>query len=158
MNLTDLKWPPEPTVAAVIEKDDKFLIVEEESDGLIVFNQPAGHLEANETAIDAIIRETLEETAWHFTPTAIVGIYFYTSPLTGITFQRICFTGNVTKHEPNQALDKGIIQTLWLTREELFNRSEKLRSPMVLKCIDDYLANKRLPLNLITDLRILNTK
>ena len=147
-----LEWPPHITVAAVIEHEGKFLIVEETADGRVVYNQPAGHLEPNESLIAAVSRETLEETGWHFTPTAIVGMYFYKGG-NGITYQRICFTGNTTDQSSSKPLDSNIIQALWLSREELVQRSDKLRSPMVLQCIDDYSANQHYPLELITDLR-----
>lgn len=146
-------WPPHITVAAVIHRDNKFLMVEENSDNRIVYNQPAGHLEPNETPLSAIIRETLEETAWYFVPKAIVGFYLYRSPENNITYLRICFTGEVSHQEAVQKLDVGIIRTLWLSRQELKDKTEKLRSPMVLKCIDDYLANQHYPLDLITDFR-----
>lgn len=149
-------WPPEITVAAVIERDNKFLLVEEESDGRIVLNQPAGHLDPGESLATAAQRETLEETGWNFTPTKIIGIYFYQSKQSGTTYMRTCFSGTLGTHT-EQPLDKGIIRTVWLTREEIITQENKLRSPMVLKCIDDYLAKKSYPLELITDLRLLET-
>ena len=144
-----MEWIPHITVAAVIEKEQRFLLVEEESDGLIVFNQPAGHWDPGETLIEAAIRETLEETAWHFKPEAIVGLYAYTSPLNQITYLRLCFCGPVYDHQPQQSLDTGILRTVWLTREEVCQKNN-LRSPMVLQAIEDYLNDKRYPLSLLT--------
>jgi len=140
-------WKPHATVAAIIEKDSKFLMVEEICNGAKVINQPAGHLDDNETLIDAVIRETLEETAWHFNPTNITGIYQWKSTRKNQTFLRVCFTGNCTHYEQNQALDTGILQTLWMTRPEI--EQANLRSPMVMKVLDDYLAGHRYPLNLL---------
>lgn len=145
-------WPPHISVAAVIERQGKFLIVEENVEGYIVFNQPAGHLELDESLIAATIRETLEETGWRYQPAYIIGIYFYTSPH-GITYQRVCFTGQCELQESPSPLDPTIIRTHWLTRDEISAKEPQLRSPMVLRCIDDYLEKKRFPLNLITDLR-----
>jgi ADP-ribose pyrophosphatase YjhB (NUDIX family) len=145
-----MDWTPHVTVAAVIESEQGFLLVEENSDNMIVFNQPAGHWDAGETLIEAAIRETLEETAWHFVPQAIVGIYTYTSEINQITYLRICFCGTVTTHEPHRPLDTGVMRAVWLTREQLLQ--QKLRSPMVLRCIDDYLAGIRYPLSLLTAL------
>jgi NADH pyrophosphatase NudC (nudix superfamily) len=144
-----MDWIPHLTVAAVIESEQRFLLIEEDSDGLIVFNQPAGHWDEGETLIEAVIRETLEESAWHFEPQAITGIYQYTSPINQITYLRLCFCGRHYNYEPNRALDTGILRAIWLTREEVANLSN-LRSPMVLRCIDDYLAGIRYPLSLIT--------
>jgi ADP-ribose pyrophosphatase YjhB (NUDIX family) len=142
-------WIPHITVAAVIETQQDFLLVEEYSDGNVVFNQPAGHWDAGETLIDAVIRETLEETAWHFVPQAIVGIYTYTSEINQITYLRLCFCGTVTAHEAERSLDTGVMRAVWLNRAAIV-ASQKLRSPMVLQCIDDYLAGIRYPLSLLT--------
>jgi 8-oxo-dGTP pyrophosphatase MutT (NUDIX family) len=146
-----MDWTPHVTVAAIIIENQRFLLVEEESDGLIVFNQPAGHWDKGETLIEAAARETLEETAWHFIPQAVIGLYQYTSALNGFTYLRICFSGQHHSYEPHRALDTGIVRTVWLTRDEVA-KSNKLRSPMVLRCIDDYLAGLRysLPI-LVTD-------
>jgi len=140
------------TVAAAIEKDGHFLLVEERSDDEIVFNQPAGHLEAGESLIEAVVRETQEETAWHFQPTAILGIYHWASPKNQVTYLRFCFTGECLGHDPHQTLDNGIIRAWWLTRNEVIARTPQLRSPLVLRCIDDYLAGKRFPLALYADI------
>ena len=145
-------WKPHATVAAVIEKDGRFLMVEEESDGLIVFNQPAGHLDPDESLIQAVIRETREETAWRFFPEAITGIYRWKQPDTERTFLRIAFCGHVDDLDSGQILDEGIIRAVWMSRDQLISNQQQLRSPMVLHCIDDYLANKRYPLELLTDI------
>jgi 8-oxo-dGTP pyrophosphatase MutT (NUDIX family) len=144
-----MDWTAHLTVAAIIESEQRFLLIEEKSDGIIVFNQPAGHWDEGETLIEAVARETLEESAWHFEPQAIVGIYQYTSPINKITYLRICYCGQHHSHEPDRALDTGILGTVWMTRDEVANLPN-LRSPMVLRCIDDYLAGKRYPLSLIT--------
>ena len=138
-------------MAAVIENEGQFLVVEEKPDKQIVFNQPAGHLEKGESLQDAIVREVREETAWEFIPYAVVGIYRWIQPDEPITFLRICFTGKVENYNSQQKLDDGIIRTHWLTRDELLMRS--LRSPMVLRCIDDYVAGYRYPLNLFNDIQ-----
>lgn len=145
-------WKPHVTVAAVVERKGRFLMVEEESDGLMVYNQPAGHLDEGESLHDAAIRETLEETGWHLTPTALVGIYRWKNPASGITFLRVCFTGRCDRHDPDRALDAGILRALWMTRDELVQATDRLRSPMVLRCIDDYLAGHRHSLDLLADL------
>lgn len=145
-------WKPNVTVAAITEQDNRFLMVEEIINGKAVYNQPAGHLDEGESLVQAVIRETLEETAWHFQPTAICGIYRWMTP-EGITFLRIGFAGICNGHESDRPLDTGILQALWLSRAELLERGEQLRSPMVLCCIDDYLAGKRYPLSLLQDLK-----
>jgi len=144
-----MDWIPHITVAAVIESEQGFLLIEEESDGLVVFNQPAGHWDQGETLIEAVARETLEESAWHFKAEAIVGIYQYTSPVSQMTYLRIAFCGQHYAHEEQRALDTGILRTVWLDRQSIASLSN-LRSPMVLRCIDDYVAGIRYPLSLIT--------
>jgi len=145
-------WKPHATVAAVIEREGRFLMVEEDSEGAIVYNQPAGHLDPNESLIEAAIRETREETAWGFQPEAIVGIYRWLHEPTERTYLRVCFTGQCHDHRLEQTLDDGILQALWLSRDELLAREDKLRSPLVMRCIDDYLAGHRYPLQILSDL------
>lgn len=136
-------------MAAISERDGRFLVVEEESDGRPVLNQPAGHLDPNESPIEAVIRETLEETAWHFRPSALVGIYLWTHRASGLTYLRLAFCGDCIDHEPARPLDHGILRTLWMTREELVQAGPRLRSPLVLRTLDDYLTGHRYPLSLI---------
>ena len=136
------------TVAAIIEQRDRFLVVEETVQGKRVINQPAGHVEAAETLRDAVIRETREETAWTFSPAAISGVYLWQHPSSGERFLRVVFCGTCCQHNPDQTLDDGILRTLWLTRTELEQRQDMLRSPMVLRAIEDYQGKLRLPVNL----------
>lgn len=143
---------PAATVATVVERDDAFLLVEEETRAGIRLNQPAGHLEAGETLVDAAVRETLEETGYRVVPTALVGIYRWQAPDTGVTFLRFAFAGELVGHEPHRVLDDGIIRAVWLGYDELITRRALHRSPLVLRCIDDFLAGKRRPLDLITEL------
>lgn len=143
---------PHITVAAVVENAGRFLVVEEEADGRVVYNQPAGHLDDGETLLQAVVRETLEETGWHFAPQAMVGVYRWRSPVNGVTYVRVCFSGVCLKHEAGRTLDSGILRVLWLSRGELSALGNQLRSPMVLRCIDDYRAGKRYPLSLLTEL------
>ncbi|HEX7650018.1 MAG TPA: NUDIX hydrolase [Noviherbaspirillum sp.] len=145
-------WKPSVTVAAIIERDGRFLLVEEETSDGIRFNQPAGHLDPNESLIDAVVRETMEEAAHDFTPTALVGMYMtrYLSSRTRkeVTYLRFAFCGEVGKAY-DQPLDEGILRAVWMTHDELLACQEKHRSPLVMQCIDDYLAGKRAPLSII---------
>lgn len=145
-----MAWKPDVTVAAIIERDGKFLLIEEFVAEKLVLNQPAGHLEANESLQDAVVREVLEETAWSFAPQAITGIYLWPHPERNLSFLRVAFTGAVTQHHPDRRLDRGIRRTLWLSRDEVAQRRHQLRSPMVLQCIDDHLTGVRHPLFLLT--------
>lgn len=144
-------WKPHATVAAIVERNGKFLMVEEEIEGVVVYNQPAGHLDPGESIIHAAVRETQEETAWQFKAEAMVGIYLWDQPNSDRSFLRFAFCGDVVNHDDSQALDVGILRAVWLSREELLARPEKIRSPMVLSCIDDYLAGKRYPLDILRD-------
>lgn len=147
-------WKPHATVAAIIERDDKFLMVEEVIHGEHVFNQPAGHLDPDESLIDAVIRETREESAWLFTPESVTGIYLWKHPDNGETFLRVAFCGSCSDHDPEQDLDTGIVQAVWKSRDELIKQAEQIRSPMVISCIDDYLAGKRHPLSILSTIDI----
>jgi len=147
-----MTWKPHTTVAAIIERGNKFLMVEELVHGKLVINQPAGHLDPDESLITAVIRETQEETAWQFTPEAVTGIYLWKHPDNNESFLRIAFCGNCKNHNTSQALDEGIQAAVWKTRDELAQQPQKLRSPMVINCIDDYLAGKRFPLDLLINL------
>jgi 8-oxo-dGTP pyrophosphatase MutT (NUDIX family) len=144
-----MQWKPNVTVAAVADRDGKFLLVEEDADAQVVLNQPAGHLEQGETLIEAVVREVLEETAWDFQPDSLVGIYLYHHPGVDIAYLRVCFHGRCTRHHPENPLDAGILRTHWMDRNELEFHRERMRSAMVLRCIDDYLSGKRYPLELL---------
>lgn len=139
-------WNPEVTVAAVVSHDRKFLFVEELISGKLVINQPAGHLEVAETLLDAVVRETREETAWRFSPEALVGTYLWRSPADGRSFLRFAFCGEVDDHRPSQSLDAGIVRAVWLSPDELNQEPQRLRSPLVMRCVDDYLRGRRQPL------------
>ena len=145
-------WRPHLTVAAIVERDGRFLMVEEECEGATVLNQPAGHLEQNENLTQAVVRETLEETAWHINPTDIVGIYQWTNSSDHRTYIRVCFTGLCIRHEPGRKLDQGILRALWMTGDELKLAIHRHRSPMVMQCVDDYLAGRRHPLHILNEI------
>lgn len=145
-------WKPHVTVAAIAERDGRFLLVEEEIEGRLVVNQPAGHLDPGESLIAAAVRETLEETAWHFVPQALVGIYRWVNPDNDATFVRFAFAGEVSDHEPERALDKEIHDVIWLGPDEIGACADRLRSPLVRRAIDDYLAGWRYPLDVLLDL------
>lgn len=176
-------WKPNVTVAALIERDGRFLLVEEETEDGLRLNQPAGHLDEGESLIDACAREALEETAWQFTPVALVGIYQWPRPRPGagpsqagavddferselssppssgrgvggrssanITYLRFAFAGVLGAHDPSQSLDEGIVRALWLTAEEIEATQDRHRSPLIWRCVQDYLAGRRFPLDLI---------
>jgi 8-oxo-dGTP pyrophosphatase MutT (NUDIX family) len=143
---------PDVTVAAVTEDDGRFLVVEERINHQLVLNQPAGHVEHGETLLEAVIREAREETAWRFEPKALVGAYLWRNPATGRVTLRFAFTGTVSDHKPHQPLDKPIVTTHWLTRAQLLEREMRLRSPLVLRCVDDYLGGTRLALESVASL------
>jgi 8-oxo-dGTP pyrophosphatase MutT (NUDIX family) len=142
-------WKPHVTVAAIAEKDDKFLMVEERVDGQLVYNQPAGHLDSGESLVEAVIRETFEETAWTFQPEALVGIQLWRHPVHSESYLRFSFCGSCDEHHDNQTLDHGIEQALWLSRDELVGNDRRLRSPMVLRSIDEYLEGRRYSLDIL---------
>jgi NADH pyrophosphatase NudC (nudix superfamily) len=143
-------WKPNTTVAAVIEQGGKFLLVEENTSQGIRFNQPEGHLEAGESLVAAVIRETLEESAYHFAPTHLIGIYRWHSPDSDTTYLRFAFTGAITGYEATRTLDTGILRAAWFTPEEIRATQSRHRSPLILRCVEDFLADKRYPLDLIT--------
>jgi 8-oxo-dGTP pyrophosphatase MutT (NUDIX family) len=146
-------WKPSVTVAAVIERDGRFLLVEEETSDGVRLNQPAGHLDPDESIVAGCAREAIEETAHPFTPEALLGVYMtrYVSSRTGedVTYVRFAFTGTLGERIAGRALDAGILRTLWLTPAELRARSAEHRSALVQRCVDDYLAGRRFPLDLI---------
>jgi len=142
---------PAVTVAVIVERGGRFLLVEEETPAGRRLNQPAGHLECGESLPAAAARETLEETAWAIVPTGLVGIYRWDAPGDGTTYVRFAFVAEARKHDPARPLDTGIVQALWLTYEELVARRAEHRTPLVLRCIDDYRAGQRLPLDLVIE-------
>lgn len=144
-------WRPSVTVAAIIERDRRFLLVEENTPQGLRINQPAGHLEFGESLQQAVIRETLEETAHDFRPTALLGLYLLPTGArpADTTYLRVAIVGELGAEHPHRVLDVGIIRTLWLTRDEIAERVDTLRSPLVLRCVDDYLAGQRASLDLL---------
>ncbi len=146
-----MTWHPHITVATIVEVEGRFLMVEESKGGRLVLNQPAGHLEPNETLRQAAVRETLEETGWEVALSGVVGIYLYTAPTNGVTYQRVCFVAAAIRHDPQRTLDTGIVGTVWMTRDELAAQPERWRSELILRCIDDYLAGPTYSLDVIRD-------
>lgn len=143
-------WKPNVTVAAVIERDGKFLLVEEATDEGIRFNQPAGHLECGEALTEAVVRETLEETGYAFEPSYLIGVYNWRHPSKDITYLRFAFGGEITGHDAGRKLDEGIIGARWLTHAEVRANASQHRSPLILRCIEDWQAGKRYPLEVVT--------
>ena len=146
-----MSWPPHITVACVIEKDGKFLLVEEISNGKQVYNQPAGHLEPNETLAEAAIRETFEESGWHIELSHFLGISKYVSTHSNTIYYRHCFIAKALAHDDSASLDKGIIRAVWLSHSELKQNIDKARSPLVLLNIEQYLAGEKYPLSMICE-------
>jgi len=144
-------WKPNVVVAAIVERDGRFLLVEEEADGEVVLNQPAGHLDEGESLIHAVVRETLEETAWHIEPTALLGVYRWPHPAKNITYLRFAFIARALREETGRTLDHGCLRALWLTPEEIRAERARLRSPQVERCLDDYLAGTCYPLDLLKE-------
>ena len=142
-------WKPNVTVAAVVERDGKFLLVEEETEAGLAFNQPAGHLEAGESLVEAVVREALEETAYHFRPTHLVGIYSWKHPHKYITYLRFAFGGELRGWEAERKLDDGIVAARWLSLDEVRETQARHRSPLILRCIEDLRAGKAYPLDLL---------
>ncbi|MGL4436125.1 MAG: NUDIX hydrolase [Giesbergeria sp.] len=154
------RWKPNVTVAALIERDGHFLLVEEDTSDGLRLNNPAGHLDPGESPIQACVREVLEETAHDFTPTAVVGVYLnrFRRTRTGddITYLRFAFAGQLGTHHGWRALDEGIVRTVWMTPEEIRATRDRHRSPLLLRCLDDYLAGQRFALSLVhTDASVL---
>jgi 8-oxo-dGTP pyrophosphatase MutT (NUDIX family) len=142
-------WQPDVTVACVVVRDGRLLVVEEQVRGRVVLNQPAGHLEPDESLLEAARRETLEETGWHVEPSAFIGAYQWKSPDdsgpdgTGRHYLRMAFAAEPLRHEPERALDEGIVRVLWLTPDELARESLRHRSPLVWRVVEDFLAGQR---------------
>jgi len=147
-----MDWAPHVTVAAIVENNNQFLIVEENTSKGIKFNQPAGHLEPNETLIAAVIRETQEEAARLIEPQHLIGIYQWYCQYNKHTYLRFCFYAKELSFDPAQDLDSGIIRSLWMTHNDIIEQQDKCRSPLVLQCIADHLAGKQFPLSIIQDI------
>ncbi|MEH6563062.1 MAG: NUDIX hydrolase [Marinobacter sp.] len=146
-----MTWTPHATVAVVVEDaHGRFLMVEERSSGRIVFNQPAGHVEEDEAILDAVRREALEETGWDVEPEHFLGLYTYKAPANGVTYYRFCFIGKA-RHRITDKLDTGIIAAHWLSLEDIRQLGDKLRSPLVVKSIEDYRSGRCYPLDVIAD-------
>ncbi|MET3395494.1 8-oxo-dGTP pyrophosphatase MutT (NUDIX family) [Variovorax sp. 1140] len=148
------RWKPNVTVAAVIEREGRFLLVEENTPDGLRLNTPAGHLDPGESPAEGCARETLEETAHHFTPTALIGIYMARSrPLAeggeDTTYMRFAFAGTLGAFEEGRALDEGIVRTVWMTADEIRASVQRHRSPLLLRCVEDHLAGKRHPLHVV---------
>jgi ADP-ribose pyrophosphatase YjhB (NUDIX family) len=145
-------WRPDVTVATVVERDGRFLLVEERVQGRLVHNPPAGHLEPDEGLIEAAVRETLEETAWNVLPVGLVAIYQWVSPADGSAVVRFTFAAQALAQEPDRRLDHGIERALWLSLDEVKQREDELRSPMVLASIHDCRRGRLVPLELLQNL------
>lgn len=148
-----MDWHAHVTVATVVEDAGRFLLVEEEKQGRLVLNQPAGHLEPGESLIEAARRETLEETAWQVEIQGVIGIGLYVAPGNGVTYYRTAFHARPLAHEPERALDADITRAVWLTLDEIRAEQARLRSPLVLDAIEKYLDGQRYPLSMIVDMR-----
>jgi 8-oxo-dGTP pyrophosphatase MutT (NUDIX family) len=150
-----LRWKPSVTVAAIIERDGRFLLVEEETTEGLKLNNPAGHLDPGESPLEGCAREALEETTHRFRPTALVGIYLsrlqrpVADGVEDITYLRFAFCGELGDVQPGCQLDDGIVRTLWLTPEEVRASAARHRSPLLLRCMEDYLRGQRFPLEMI---------
>ncbi len=157
------RWKPNVTVAAIIERDGRFLLVEEHTPDGLRLNNPAGHLDPGESLVQACVRETLEETAFGFVPDALVGVYL-TGPAqaaaddglsgaSGITYLRFAFRGVLGAFDAGRELDHGIVRTVWMLPQEIRDSQDRHRNPVLLRCIEDYLAGRSFPLDLVrTDL------
>lgn len=142
-------WTPHATVAAIVEREGRFLFVEEISHGQRVYNQPAGHIDEGESIKGAVIRETLEESKWQVEPTELVGMYTYKAPSNNVMYYRFCYVCQAVREIPDAQLDKDIIAAHWFTLDEVKKIKGQLRSPLVMKCLEDYLAGKRYPMDLV---------
>jgi ADP-ribose pyrophosphatase YjhB (NUDIX family) len=149
-----MTWKPHVTVASLVENEGRFLMVEEAIEGRLVYNQPAGHLEDGEGLLQAVTRETLEETAWNVLPEALCGVYRWRHEASAQTFLRFSFICRAQEEVRERTLDPDIERCLWLSREELARMHGSMRSPLVLRCIDDYLAGNTYPLSLLSDIAL----
>jgi ADP-ribose pyrophosphatase YjhB (NUDIX family) len=144
-----MQWKPNTTVATIVERDGRYLMVEEETEQGLRFNQPAGHLEHGETLFAAALRETREETGWEVELQHLVGIYMVDKPDSDITWLRFAFAARAVQHHPAEKLDTGIVSAHWLTYDEIAARLSQHRSPVVMQCLDDYRLGKCFALDLI---------
>ncbi|MCG8672455.1 MAG: NUDIX hydrolase [Pseudomonadales bacterium] len=144
-----MTWKPNATVATIVEKNGKFLVVEEYSENQLVINQPAGHIEHGEGVLDAAIRETLEETGYRVEPQAFIGFYTYTAPHNQTTYYRFCFSASIVEQLENPEIDPDIENVVWYSLEELKAQTHRHRSPLLMRCLEDYLDGRRYPLELI---------
>ena len=150
--MREMQMPrPRVTVATIVARDDTFLVVEESTSSGLRLNQPAGHVESGEAMIDAAMRETLEESGWRVTPTALIGIYQWRSPSSGETFVRFAFAADALTHDPLRPLDEGIVRAFWMPYAELAAARDRHRSPLVLRCVEDFRAGRRHPLDFVTE-------
>jgi 8-oxo-dGTP pyrophosphatase MutT (NUDIX family) len=147
-------WCPHVTVACVVADGDRYLMVEEEVNGRLAYNQPAGHLDDKESLITAAVRETLEETGWTVELEHLIGVHQWRSTEHGDGLVRFSFAARAVSHNPNRPLDEGIRRALWLTRDEIVALGERLRSPLVLMSIDAWLAGQRYPLGMLHSLLV----
>ncbi len=145
---------PDITVAAIALHAGRFLVVEERINRRLVFNQPAGHVEHGESLVTAVVREVREETAWCFEPQSLIGVYLWHNPVSGMATKRFAFHGTVRDHDAAQPLDRGIVRTHWLTRQDLLERTPRLRSPLVMRCVDDFLQGQRQSLHAVAQLTL----
>lgn len=149
---TQTRQRPAISVATIVVQDGRFLLVEERTRGGLRFNQPAGHLEAGETLVAGAVRETLEESAWRVDVTHVVGVYLWQPPDSRRAYLRFAFAATARSHEPARALDDGIVRAVWMTPAEVRACVPRHRTPLVMRCVDDYLAGRRLPLDWIVTL------
>ncbi len=153
-----LRLRAEVTVAAIVQHEQRFLIVEERIRGALLLNQPAGHVELGETLIDAVIREAREESAWDFRPVALVGTYLWRHPDNGRSTLRFAFCGSVANHDPTARLDRGVVRALWLTQRELNASAARMRSPLVLRSVEDFMAGHRYALDSVASVDAENAR
>ena len=144
-------WKPNVTVAAVIEREGQFLLVEEQTEDGLLFNQPAGHLEEGESLAAGARRETLEESGWDFTPETLVGVYRWRRPGSDVTYLRFAFAGKLGALHAERGLDAGIVRTVWMSPDEIRATRLRQRSPLVARCVEDFLRGKSAPLELLVD-------
>ena len=144
-----MEWQPHVTVATVVEKNGKYLLVEERCNGELVFNQPAGHLDSGETLAEAAVRETFEETGWHVQLQGVVGVALYTSPHNQVTYHRTTFFATAVAQDSEQALDEGIEQAVWMSYDDILANRDRMRSHLVIKCIEQYQQGHRYPIDLV---------